>query len=218
MLIWILVKLLGCFLIGQIISICNYYCSELIGTCQEKLGMKLAMSKAKSVNQDIYLSRLNSLFACWVIFSCFCCPLLAFLKLTFSKTTLSGTLSECQKEWNKWVRCLAKLGSSFILKLMWHGILNSYQYNPTTNNSVNLNLSLPILSGCATYNLQQTKISNLAAFSKITNKAWYFMRILCWQTFLMKYHTLFFRKLGKMLQNCLLLQSWWLEEKCKPNM
>ena len=29
----------------------------------------------------------------------------------------------------------------------------------------------------------------------------YFMRIVCWQTFLMKYHTLFFRKFGKMSQN-----------------
>ena len=27
------------------------------------------------------------------------------------------------------------------------------------------------------------------------------MRIVCWQTILMKYHILFFRKLGKMLQN-----------------
>ena len=27
------------------------------------------------------------------------------------------------------------------------------------------------------------------------------MRIVCWQTILMKYHTLFFRKLGKMSQN-----------------
>ena len=27
------------------------------------------------------------------------------------------------------------------------------------------------------------------------------MRIVCWQTILMKYHTLFFRKLGKMLHN-----------------
>ena len=27
------------------------------------------------------------------------------------------------------------------------------------------------------------------------------MRIVFWQTILMKYHTLFFRKLGKMLQN-----------------
>ena len=49
-------------------------------------------------------------------------------------------------------------------------------------------------------------ISNCAAFSKI-KKAWYFMKILCWlkitcwQTILMKYHTLFCRKLGKMLQN-----------------
>ena len=50
----------------------------------------------------------------------------------------------------------------------------------------------------ATYNLQQTTISNCAALSKITNKAWYIMRIVCWQTILMKYHTLFFfRKLGK---------------------
>ena len=27
------------------------------------------------------------------------------------------------------------------------------------------------------------------------------MRIVCWQTILMEYYTLFFRKLGKMLQN-----------------
>ena len=27
------------------------------------------------------------------------------------------------------------------------------------------------------------------------------MRIVCWQTILMKYHTLFFQKLGKILQN-----------------
>ena len=27
------------------------------------------------------------------------------------------------------------------------------------------------------------------------------MRIVCWQTILMKYHTLMFRKLGKMSQN-----------------
>ena len=43
----------------------------------------------------------------------------------------------------------------------------------------------------ASYNLQQRTISNLAAFSKITNKAWYLMRIVCQQTILMKYHTLF---------------------------
>ena len=36
-----------------------------------------------------------------------------------------------------------------------------------------------------------------AAFSKIINKAWYFMRIACWQTILMKYHTLFFWKIRK---------------------
>ena len=56
----------------------------------------------------------------------------------------------------------------------------------------------------ATYNLQQTTISNFAAFSKITNnlKAWYFLRTVGWQTILMKYHTLFlFPKFGKMLQN-----------------
>ena len=27
------------------------------------------------------------------------------------------------------------------------------------------------------------------------------MKIVCWQTILMRYHTLFFRKLGKMSQN-----------------
>ena len=29
------------------------------------------------------------------------------------------------------------------------------------------------------------------------------MRIVCWQTILMKYHTLFFQKLGKISQNLL---------------
>ena len=32
----------------------------------------------------------------------------------------------------------------------------------------------------------------LPLFSKITNKAWYFMQIVCWQTILVKYDTLFF--------------------------
>ena len=49
----------------------------------------------------------------------------------------------------------------------------------------------------ANYYLQQTTISNLAAISKITNKACYFMRIVCWQTILMKYHTLFLSKTRK---------------------
>ena len=47
----------------------------------------------------------------------------------------------------------------------------------------------------ATYNLQQTPNSNFTAFSKITNKGWYFMRIVCQQTILMKYHTLFISKI-----------------------
>ena len=46
----------------------------------------------------------------------------------------------------------------------------------------------------ATYTLQRTTISIFAAFSRITNKAWYFMRIICCQTTLIKYHTLFFSK------------------------
>ena len=37
----------------------------------------------------------------------------------------------------------------------------------------------------------------LMRFSKIKNKAWYFMRIVCWQTILMKYHTLVFLKIRK---------------------
>ena len=45
-------------------------------------------------------------------------------------------------------------------------------------------------SESATYNLQQRTISNFAAFSKITNKACYFMRIV-------KYHTLFLSKIRK---------------------
>ena len=40
-------------------------------------------------------------------------------------------------------------------------------------------------------------ISNFAAFSKITNKAWYFMRIVCCQTIHMKYHTLLLSKIRK---------------------
>ena len=44
--------------------------------------------------------------------------------------------------------------------------------------------------------MQQTTISNFAAFSKVTNKA-YFMRIVCWQTILMKYHTLFLLRIRK---------------------
>ena len=51
----------------------------------------------------------------------------------------------------------------------------------------------------ATYNLQQTTISNFAAFSKITIKAWYFMRIVCQHTILMKmkYHSFFLSKIRK---------------------
>ena len=50
--------------------------------------------------------------------------------------------------------------------------------------------------------MQQTTFSNFAAFSKITNKAWYFMRIVCWQTILMKYHTkYFFSKIRKDVEN-----------------
>ena len=45
--------------------------------------------------------------------------------------------------------------------------------------------------------LQQMTISNFAAVSKIANKVRYFMRIVCWQTILMKYHTLFFSKIRK---------------------
>ena len=40
-------------------------------------------------------------------------------------------------------------------------------------------------------------------FSKITNKEWYFMRIVCQQTIFMTYHSLFFLKLGKISQNLL---------------
>ena len=53
--------------------------------------------------------------------------------------------------------------------------------------------------------MQQTTISNFAAFSKITYKA-YFMRIVCWQTILMEYHTLFFFE--RCCKICNLLQMW----------
>ena len=66
-----------------------------------------------------------------------------------------------------------------------------------------------LISLSATYNLQQTTIVNFAAFSKITNKAWYFMRIVCWQQMiLMKYHTLFCRKLGKIFAKFVVCCSW----------
>ena len=50
-----------------------------------------------------------------------------------------------------------------------------------------------ICSGC------QCQISLI--FQKITNKAWYFVRIVCWQTILMKYHTLFLSKIGTGVKN-----------------
>ena len=48
---------------------------------------------------------------------------------------------------------------------------------------------------CTTYYLQQIQI--LPLFSKMINMAWYFVRNVCWQAILIKYHTLFFRKLRK---------------------
>ena len=41
------------------------------------------------------------------------------------------------------------------------------------------------------------QFQNLPLFSKITNKACNFVRIVCWQTILMKYHILFFLKIKK---------------------
>ena len=49
--------------------------------------------------------------------------------------------------------------------------------------------------------MQQMTLSNFAAFSKIIDKAWYFMRIVCWQTILLKIIPYFFRKFGKMSEN-----------------
>ena len=45
------------------------------------------------------------------------------------------------------------------------------------------------------YSRRQFQI--LLLFSKITEKICYFMRIVCWQMILKKYHTLFFSKIGK---------------------
>ena len=53
----------------------------------------------------------------------------------------------------------------------------------------------------AIYYLQQMTIANFAAFSKITNKVWYFMRIVCWQRFSCNIIPYFCQKLGKMSQN-----------------
>ena len=59
----------------------------------------------------------------------------------------------------------------------------------------------------ATYDLQQTTISNFAAFSKNkTNKVWYFMRIVCQQmdsadNSQEKTYLIFFGKFGKMSKN-----------------
>ena len=47
------------------------------------------------------------------------------------------------------------------------------------------------------------------------------MRILCWQTILMEYHTLFFRKLRKMLQNlssaAVVIGALRVNGDCGPN-
>ena len=56
--------------------------------------------------------------------------------------------------------------------------------------------------------MQQKTFWNFATFSKITNKAWYFMRIVCRQTILKKFHTLFFWNLERSRKICCLLQSW----------
>ena len=40
-------------------------------------------------------------------------------------------------------------------------------------------------------------VSNFANVSKITNKVRYFMRIVCWQSILMKFHSLFILKISK---------------------
>ena len=56
--------------------------------------------------------------------------------------------------------------------------------------------------------LQQTTLSNFVFFSKLTNNAWYFLRIICWQMILTKYHTLFFFNLERRCKICRLLQLW----------
>ena len=59
-----------------------------------------------------------------------------------------------------------------------------------------------------TFNLQQATISNDVVFSIITNKARFFMRLVCWQGILMKYHTFFFvENKERCCKMCCLLQS-----------
>ena len=84
---------------------------------------------------------------------------------------LFGFAIECQRRNN--IVCLVYLfltvGAPLLLNFTLYALTYSIEVNPES----------------ATYNLQQTTISNFAAFSKITNKACYFMRIVCWQTILM---------------------------------
>ena len=54
-----------------------------------------------------------------------------------------------------------------------------------------------------TYSLQLTTISNFAAFSKLKNEAWYFMRIVCQQKILMKCLAISFSKIRNDAQNLL---------------
>ena len=51
------------------------------------------------------------------------------------------------------------------------------------------------------------QLNNFATFSKITNKALYFMRIVCQQTILMKYNTLFLLKIEKDVSKCVVCCS-----------
>ena len=47
------------------------------------------------------------------------------------------------------------------------------------------------------YRIQKKTISNVAAFSKITNKAGYLMRMVCWQTILIKKACVIFSKINQ---------------------
>ena len=61
-------------------------------------------------------------------------------------------------------------------------------------------INISVLARKVPNKFEADDIYNFAAFSKFTNKERYFMRIVCWQTILMKYYSLFCRKLRKISQ------------------
>ena len=125
--------------------------------------------------------------------------LILFLKQVFEKVDFQKKSADDNKAWK-----LAKHANRYLPITM----VQACRTNSRPDIWEVVSFKLMLFS--ATYNLQQTTISNLAAFLEITIKVWYLMRIVCRQTILMKYHTLSFSKNGKRCRKmCRLLQSWF---------